>query len=130
MRKFTLLAVPLLFVIVLAISGCGESSGGSGGSYSTPDVTMGQDNFDHSSLAISAGATVKFSSPSSAAPHILCVGENGHCATTASGPSELTGGNSMRVDPGETKSVTFATPGAYKIACTLHPMMTMTITVQ
>src|SRR5262245_52521903 len=123
MRKFTLFAVPFLLVIVLAISACGESSGGSGGSYSTPDVTMGQDNFDHSSLTISAGTTVKFSSPSTAAPHILCVGESAQCATNASGPSALTGDNSVHVDPGETKSVTFDTPGAYKITCTLHPMM-------
>src|SRR5215471_1034959 len=122
MRKFSLLAVPLLLAIVLAISGCSESSG-SGGSYSTPDVTMGQDNFDHSSLAISAGTTVKFSSPSSAAPHILCVGENLQCATNASGPPELTGGNSVHVDPGVTKSVKFDRPGIYKITCTLHPMM-------
>lgn len=129
MRTFTLLVVFLLLATVLAIGGCGESSSG-GGSYSTPDVTMGQDNFDHSSLVVSSGTTVKFSSPTSAAPHILCVGENGQCAANGSGPTELTGGKSVHVDPGETKSVTFETPGTYKIACTLHPMMNMTITVQ
>ncbi len=132
MRKTSLLALPLLLVIVLVISGCGEDTGhagGNGGSYTTPDVTMGQFDFDHDSLTIQAGTTVKFISPASASMHILCVGHNATCDTSAPGPSELTGGKNIQITPGETKSVTFATPGTYTIACTLHSMMTLTITV-
>jgi plastocyanin len=130
MRKRAYLALPLLLVVALAIAGCGQGPGGNGGSYATPDVTMGQENFDHGSLTIAAGTTVKFIDAQSAAPHVLCIGEHGRCDESAPGPSALIGGNSLQVAPGETKEVTFATPGTYKIACTLHPMMSMTITVQ
>lgn len=130
MRKYAYLALPLLLVVALAIVGCGQMPGGHAGSYTTPDVTMNQENFDHESLTIAAGTTVKFIDSQSAAPHVLCVGANARCDTSASGPSELTGGNSLQVAPGETKEVRFDTPGTYKIACTLHPMMSLTITVQ
>ena len=130
MKKMFVFALPLLLVIALGIAGCGESSSGNGGSYTTPDVTMNQDGFDHDSLTVSAGTTVKFIDPSGASMHILCVGENSNCDASASGPAELTSGHTMQVMPGETKQVTFDTPGSYKIACTLHPMMNMTITVQ
>jgi plastocyanin len=130
MRKYAHLALPLLLVVALAVVGCGQMPGGSGGSYTTPDVTMNEGNFDHDSLTISAGTTVKFIDPESASPHILCVGENTRCDASEPGPSELTSGNSLQVNPGETKSVKFDTPGTYKIACTLHPMMHLTITVQ
>lgn len=130
MRKHIYLVLPLLLVIALAVVGCSQAAGGNGGSYTTPDVTMDDHDFDHSSLTISAGTTVKFIDPQSASQHILCAGENGQCDTSASGPSALTGGNSLPIAPGETKEVTFDTPGTYKIACTLHPMMNLTITVQ
>jgi plastocyanin len=132
MRKFALFTIPLLLTIALAITACGEtggSNGGNGGSYSTPDVTMSQHDFDHGSLTIPAGTTVRFINPPSAAMHLLCVGENANCATNAPGPSALTGGNSIQVTPGETKEVTFDKAGTYKITCTLHPMMNLTITV-
>lgn len=133
MRKFALLTVLLLLAITLAITSCGEtegSNGGNGGSYSTPDVTMSQMAFDHNHLTISAGTAVKFIDAQGAAPHILCIGANATCDKSTNGPHELSGGNSLKVDPGETKTVTFDTPGAYAITCTLHPMMNLTITVQ
>lgn len=133
MRTFARLTVPLLLTIVLAIAACSEADGGhggNGGNYSTPDVTMSEQDFDHNSLMVPAGTTVKFIDAQAAAPHILCVGKNSTCDKHASGPSELTAGNSLRVDPGESKSVTFDTPGTYQIVCTLHPMMNLTITVQ
>lgn len=133
MRNTSLLALPLLLVLALAIVGCGEATspaGGNGGSYATPDVTMGQFDFDHHSLTIPAGTTVKFIDPASASMHILCVGHNGSCDESAPGPAELTGGKSIQIAPGDTKAVTFATPGTYTIACTLHSMMNLTITVQ
>lgn len=130
MKKFSYLALPLLLVMVFAVVGCSQDAGGASGSYTTPDVTMGDHDFDHSSLTISAGTTVKFIDPQSAAQHILCVGENAQCDTSAPGPSELSGGRTLQMTPGDTKEVTFDTPGVYKIACTLHPMMNLTITVQ
>src|SRR5215813_10771049 len=130
MRKYAFLALPLLLALALALVGCGPMPGGSGGSYTTPEVTMNQGNFDHESLTVSAGTTVKFIDPQSASPHVLCVGANARCDEAVSGPSALTDGNSLHVSPGETKEVEFDTPGTYKITCTLHPMMNLTITVQ
>lgn len=134
MKKLTVFAFLLLLAVALAIGGCSQTSGGdggnNGGNYTTPDVTMNQMDFDHSSLTIPAGTTVRFIDPQSAAPHFLCVGQNAKCDESAAGPSALTGGNSLHVNPGETKEVTFDTPGTYRIACTLHPMMNLTITVK
>lgn len=133
MRKFALLIVPLLLTIALAMTACGEtdiSTSGASSSYATPDVTMSQDDFDHDLLTIPAGTTVKFIDAQQAAPHILCIGANAKCDESALGPHALSDGNSLQVNPGETKTVTFDTPGTYKIACTLHPMMHLTITVQ
>lgn len=134
MRKFALLIVPLLLTSALAMTACGEADintdGKSSSSYATPDVTMSQVDFDHDLLTIPAGTTVTFIDAQEAAPHILCIGANAKCDENAPGPHALSGGNSLQVNPGETKTVTFDTPGTYKIACTLHPMMHLTITVQ
>lgn len=133
MRKYTYLAIPLLLIVALAILGCSQApdgNGDNGGSYTSPDVTMSQHDFDHDSLTILAGTTVNFIDSPSASPHVLCIGANGRCDESALGPLELTGGNNLQVAPGETKALRFDTPGVYKIACTLHPMMNLTITVQ
>src|SRR5215813_10771047 len=63
-------------------------------------------------------------------PSISLVAAGIRADAADSGPSALTDGNSLHVSPGETKEVEFDTPGTYKITCTLHPMMNLTITVQ
>ena len=132
MKKAVVLVVPLLLILALAITGCGKSGGDTGGGdeYTTPDVTMGQTDFTHHALTITAGTTVNFMTESSGSTHILCIGENGACQSGAQGPSELTSANGMQVDPGQTKQVKFDTAGTYKITCTIHPTMNMIITVQ
>jgi plastocyanin len=133
MKKAVVLVVPLLLILVLAITGCGKSPGSTGGGgdeYTSPDVTMGQQDFNHHKLTIAAGTTVKFSTEQSGSTHILCIGENGSCQSGAQGPSELTAANGMEVDPGQSKEVKFDTAGTYKVACTIHPNMNLTITVQ
>ena len=114
----------------MAITGCGKTPGNGGDEYTTPDVTMGQTDFTHHALTITAGTEVKFIGETSGSTHILCIGENGACQSGAQGPSELTSANGLQVDPGQTKPVKFDTPGTYKIACTIHPNMNMVITVQ
>lgn len=132
MKKLVFLAIPLFLLVAVGLTGCATNGGGggNGGSYAAPDVTMNQMDFDHASLTIPAGTTVKFINPASAAMHILCVGEDAKCDESAAGPAELTGGKTVQTSPGETKSVIFDKPGVYRIACTLHPMMNLTITVQ
>jgi plastocyanin len=130
MKKALILVLPLLLVLAVASAGCGKSAGGSGGCYSSPEVTMGQVDFDKHCLTITAGTTVKWVDPTSASTHILCVGENGTCQSGAEGPANLTSGSGMQIDPGQTKESVFDKPGTFKIACTVHPNMNMTITVQ
>ncbi|HEX3272005.1 MAG TPA: plastocyanin/azurin family copper-binding protein [Ktedonobacterales bacterium] len=133
MKKALVLVVPLLLILALAITACGKTPGdgnGGGDEYTTPDVTMGQTDFTHHALTITAGTTVNFMTESSGSTHILCIGDNGACQSGAQGPSELTSANGMQVDPGQTKPVKFDTAGTYKITCTIHPTMNMTITVQ
>ena len=132
MKKTVVLIIPLLLILALAVGGCGKSPGGTGGGdeYTTPDVTMGQTDFTHHKLTITAGTTVNFITEQSGSTHILCIGENGSCQSGAQGPSELTAANGMQVDPGQTKPVKFDAAGTYKIACTIHPNMNLTITVQ
>jgi plastocyanin len=131
MKKAVVLVIPLLLILALAITGCGKTPGGGGGDeFTSPNVTMGQQDFDHHKLTVAPGTTVNFMTDASGSTHILCIGENGACQSGAQGPSELTGANGMQVDPGQTKPVKFDTAGTYKIACTVHPNMNMTITVQ
>jgi plastocyanin len=129
MKKTVFLVVPLLLLMWLAMSGCGATSGGDD-AYTTPAVTMGQVDFNHHKLTITAGTNVDFMTEQSGATHILCIGENGSCQSGAQGPAELTAQNGLTVDRGKTKQIKFTRPGTYKIACTVHPSMNMTITVQ
>jgi plastocyanin len=129
MKKITCLVVPLLLVMALTLGGCGATSRDSD-VYTTPDVTMGQVDFNHHKLTITAGTTVNFITEPSGATHLLCIGENGVCQSGAQGPAQLAAQNGLTVEPGQTCQVQFDTAGTYKIACTVHPSMNMTITVQ
>lgn len=93
---------------------------------------MGQDNFVQTSRTVKSGDTVIFKDASDGAPHVICVGTNGQCnASDATGtlPTELKAPG-FNINPGESKNVTFTAPGTYKVTCTIHPQMNMTITVQ
>ena len=85
MKKAVVLVVPLLLILAMVMTGCGKSTGGSGGGdeYTTPDVTMGQTDFTHHALTTTAGTTVNFMTESSGSTHILCIGENGACESGA-----------------------------------------------
>jgi plastocyanin len=130
MKKAVVLVAPLLLILAMAFTACGKTPGSGGDEYTTPDVTMGQTDFTHHALTVTAGTTVNFITESSGSTHILCIGDNGACQSGAQGPSELTAQNGLEVDVGQTKPVKFDTAGTYKITCTIHPTMNMTITVQ
>jgi plastocyanin len=82
MKKTAFFAAPFLI-----IASCSSPSGGSD-EYTTSDVTLGQVDFNHHKLTIAAGTTVKFMTEHSGATHILCIGENGSCQSSALGPSD------------------------------------------
>lgn len=114
-------AVLLLF----ALAACGQSAATSN------EVSMAESDFSATSVSIKAGQAVHFTDPAGVgATHIICLGSDGNCDTTASGPQTLEG-TGFTIDAGDPpKDVTFSTPGTYKITCSIHPSMNLTVTVR
>lgn len=144
MKKIALAIIPLALVLTLALGACGKSaadggpggnggSGGNGGGNScaaTTTIDLAQTDFVQHCDTVSAGATVTFNDPSSTGGvHIICTGSDGKCVADSNAPSDLAAPG-FTIEPGQTKQVTFATAGTYKIACTVHPAMNLTLTVK
>jgi plastocyanin len=133
MKKLAVFVLPLMLVSAMLVAGCGKTPGGTGTnppSGPTDHIDMTVDNFTSSSITVKSGTEFSFVDPSdSGGLHIICTGDNGKCVADANAPSDL-GGQGFTINPGETKKVTFDKPGTYHIACTVHPNMNLTITVQ
>ena len=132
MKKLALLVLPLLLLGAVAASGCGKTPGGNNPAPSGPvtQVEMDATNFVVSSVTVKSGVEFKFVDPTDTGGlHIICAGHNGKCIANADAPSELADPG-FTINPGDTKTVTFDKPGTYQVACTVHPDMNLTITVQ
>ena len=122
-------ALAPLFLLLLAtlatLAACGQSS-------TVPnEVSMVAADFSTRSITIKAGQAVHFTDPAGVGgTHAVCLGKDGTCDAAAPGPRALEGqGFTMNAgDPA--KDVTFDTPGTYKITCSIHPNMNLTVTVQ
>jgi plastocyanin len=117
--------VPLLLVLALA-AGCGGTSGSSAAN----EVRMNAADFEQTTITIKAGTALHLADEQSGTTHLLCLGKDGQCDPSAQGPTQLSSSNPLEVDPGQTKDITFDTPGTYAITCTIHPGMELTVTVQ
>ena len=132
MKKLALLVLPLLLLGAIAAAGCGKTPGGTNTGPSGPvdHVEMDATNFAVSAVTIKAGVPFKFVDPTDTGGlHIICTGHNGKCIANADAPSELADPG-FTINPGDTKTVTFDKAGTYQVACTVHPDMNLTITVQ
>lgn len=132
MKKLAVLVLPLLLFGAIAAAGCGKTPGGANTGPSGPvdQVEMDAVNFVQTSITIKAGVPFKFVDPSDTGGlHVICAGDNGKCIADANAPKELADPG-FQINPGETKTVTFDKAGTYHIACTVHPDMNLTITVQ
>lgn len=143
LKKIMYGVVPLALALTLALGGCGKaasdggpgantgSTGNSGSSCKTTQtISMGVTNFVDTCVTVSANQPVTFDDPSaSGGVHIICTGENGACAADANAPKDLAAPG-FQIQPGQQKQVTFTTAGTYKIACTVHPAMNLTVTVK
>jgi plastocyanin len=116
-------AVAIFLLFVLAA--CGQSTATSN------EVSMAESDFSATSVAIKAGQVVHFTDPVGVgATHIICLGSDGNCDTAASGPQALEGGG-FTINAGDPpKDVLFPTAGTYKITCSIHPSMNLTVTVR
>lgn len=132
-KKTGALLLPLFLVLLLAIVACGKSVGTTGdGGNGTPANQVGMDatDFTNTTVTIKAGESVHFADPSdSGGTHIICVGENGQCSNDANAPKDLQG-TGFQIDAGQTKDVAFDKAGTYKVTCSIHPNMNLTVTVQ
>jgi plastocyanin len=117
--------VTLALLPLLALAACGQSA-------SAPnEVGMTGSDFSPATVTIKAGQAVHFTDPAGVgATHIVCLGSDGNCDTAAQGPQALQFGGFTINAADPPKDVTFATPGTYKITCSLHPSMNLKVTVQ
>lgn len=143
MKKFVFAVAPLTLILALALMGCGKqaadggpgaSSGGTSGSGSScatsQTIDLGQVNFAQTCVTVSANQAVTFNDPSATGGvHIICTGQNAACNTQAGAPKDLSTPG-FQIQPGQQKQVTFTTAGTYKLACTVHPAMNMTVIVK
>jgi plastocyanin len=122
--------LPLLLLLLaglaaLGMAGCDMSPQ----ARSANEVDLTQMGFAQHTMIIPAGTAVRFSNPAAGITHVLCIGANAACTPNAQGPAELTASDGLTLAAGQTKDVTFETPGTYAIACVLHPAMNLTVTV-
>ena len=118
-------ALALLLLVLLAFAACGPST------TAPNEVSMVASDFSTTSITIKAGQAVHFTDPAGlGAVHTICLGKDGNCDTAASGPQTLEG-QGFTINAGDpAKDVTFDKPGTYKITCSIHPNMNLTVTVQ
>ncbi|MEO7002308.1 MAG: plastocyanin/azurin family copper-binding protein [Ktedonobacterales bacterium] len=134
MKKFGLFLVPLALILAFSFAACGKTPGT--GSSSGPSCATSQTidlvatNFATSCQTVSANQTVTFNDPTGTGGiHIICTGQNATCSNDSTAPKDLQG-SGFQITPGQTHQVTFTKPGTYKLACTVHPNMNMTLTVK
>jgi plastocyanin len=116
----------LLLLLALGLAACGGAS--TNPNARANEVDMGSANFVQTSRAITTGESIHFVDDQSGTMHILCIGKDGHCDTTAKGPQALTG-QGFTIQPGQSHDVRFDMAGTYPITCTIHPNMNLAITV-
>jgi plastocyanin len=131
MKKLAVLVLPLLLLGAIAAAACGKTPGGNTASSGPVNhVDMDATDFVVSSITVKAGVPFNFVDPSDTGGlHVICAGDNGKCIADPNAPKELADPG-FQINPGETKTVTFDKAGTYHIACTVHPDMNLTITVE
>lgn len=117
-------------VILTLVVACGGTSS-SIGSNNPNTVKLEGQTFATSSITISKGSTIAFlDDPNNGALHILVVGQNGQ-AESEQGAPDFGGIAGQRVDIGDIWTTPpWNTAGIYHVACTVHPMMNLTVTVK
>ena len=134
MKKLGLFVAPMALLLVFSIAACGKTPG-TGGS-SVPSCATGQTvglaavTFANTCQTVNANQPVTFNDPTSTGGiHIICSGQDQKCTNDTTFPKDLQG-SGFTITPGQTHQVTFTKPGVYKITCSVHPNMNLTLTVK
>ena len=128
MKKFALfMTFTVVFTLVIACSG--TSNNVTGNNPNTVKLVAG--TFATSSISISKGSTITFlDDPNNGALHILVIGQNGQQESEQGAP-DFGGLSGERIDVGNTWTTPpWNTTGTYHVACTVHPLMNLTVTVK
>lgn len=119
--------VAALLAVLVACGGTSSTSGSGSSSSSTSTVGMGGTSFDVSTITISKGSTITFSTDQGGTTHNLVAGSNGQAQTQTGAPTFPSGGEMVKA--GNTwASPPWNTAGTFYVTCTLHPT-TMTLKV-
>jgi plastocyanin len=115
----------LALVLLLALAACGQRTTGPN------EVSMVAADFSTTSITVKVGQAVHFTDPAgTGATHTICLGTEGSCDSGAKGPQALQSPG-FTIDSGDpARDVTFETPGTYKVTCSIHPSMNLTVIVQ
>jgi plastocyanin len=131
------LGLALILALALGLTGCqltqnSEQLSVGARSAASNEVDMGISSFIQSRVTIRAGQSVLFVDPtSSGGIHFICVGTNLTCQPTPGAPTLLAGPTGIDFSNGDAPiSVTFKTPGTYKVICTIHPGMEVQVVVK
>ncbi len=127
LRKTVAILPLLLLILTLGLAACGGAS--TNVNAPANEVDMGPANFVQTSRAISTGQSIHFVDQQSGTTHMLCIGRDGSCDTSAKAPKDLASPG-FSIQPGQTHDVLFDTAGTYTITCPIHPSMNLTITVR
>ncbi|HLJ32976.1 MAG TPA: hypothetical protein VKU38_04965 [Ktedonobacteraceae bacterium] len=128
MKKFALF-ITFAMVLTLVIACSGTSNNVASNNPNTVKLVAG--TFATSSISISKGSTITFlDDPNNGALHILVIGQNGQQESEQGAP-DFGGLSGERIDVGNTWTTPpWNTAGTFHVACTVHPLMNLTVTVK
>ena len=127
MRKWT---IPVLLIVMFLMAACGKAAGNSTNN-PLPDVVMGPANFtSYTHITIKAGQSVVFIDAQNGALHNLVTGTSGNYMAEPGAPAPLNSAGGVTFNAGDRQTFVFATPGTYKITCTIHDPMELTVVVE
>ncbi|MDQ6660753.1 MAG: hypothetical protein M3Z24_07290 [Chloroflexota bacterium] len=121
--------LPIFFLAFTLLIACGGTSN-TASSNNPNTVKMVGNTFSISSISIKKGSTITFVDDSSnGGLHILVIGQNGQGEAENNAP-DFGGVSGERVDVGESWTTPpWNTAGTYHVACTVHPLMNITVKV-
>ena len=120
---FTLIGIPLLFVITFALVIAAYES-----FHKPPEVDVMSNGFTPQSLEIPEGQTVHFVNRSSTITEVICLGANNRCDPYAALPRGLKSPG-VRIAPGQAKDVVFDFYGTFHVTSIMGSAMNLTVTV-
>jgi plastocyanin len=120
---FTIIGIPLLFVIAFALVIAAYES-----FHKPPEVDLMTNGFAPQKLEITEGQTIHFVNRSSSITQVLCLGTNNRCDPYAVLPRGLKSPG-IRIAPGQAKDVVFDFYGTFHVTSVIVSGMNLTVTV-